>query len=215
MRPGRAEYVADGAIHAAAILGAGLAGVTMIRLVPFAERPELAAAVLVYLATMLALAVASTLYNMIPGTTPHPFFQRLDHACIYLMIAGTYTPFCLFVIPAPWGVALLATVWSLAFVGAAARLAGWPLPDHVGTWLYLAKGWLVLLVLPPLLANLSGHGLVLLLTGGLLYTVGVAFYRWQTLPFRRAIWHGFVFGAATCHFFAVLHGVVLAQVAPA
>lgn len=215
MRPGRAEYLADGAVHAAALLGAGLAGVTLVRLVPLGERPDLAAALLVYLTPMLGLAIASTLYNLRPGASASSFFQRLDHACIYLMIAGTYTPFCLFVIPPPWGVGLLATVWSLALAGAGLRLGGWAMPDRVATWLYLAKGWLVLLVLPLLLANLSGSGLLLLLIGGVLYSAGVVFYRWHGLPFRRAIWHGFVFGAATCHFFAIVHGVVLADIRPA
>ncbi len=211
----RGEYVADAIVHVAALVGAGIACFVLLRLVATAQRPELAIAVGIYLSGLTALAVASTLYNVTHGTAPTAVFQRIDHACIYIMIAGTYTPFCLLVIPAPWGGLLLLAVWALAVLGAAFRLAGVSVSDSLGTALYLATGWLVLLALPPLIANISGDGLVLLIGGGLLYTLGVVFYRWDGLPYRRAIWHGFVFAGATCHYFAVLNDVVLAHVSRA
>ena len=126
------------------------------------------------------------------------------------MIAGTYTPFTVIRFPGLWAISMTAIIWSLALVGVAGKLF---LPS-VGkkAWIafYIIMGWLVLVALPPLVRTVPLAGRVLLVIGGAVYTVGVAFYVWEKLPFRRAVWHGFVMAAAALHYSAVLTGVVFA-----
>ena len=153
--------------------------------------------------------LASAAYNL-ASPRRRPLLRRLDHAAIFLMIAGSYTPFTTQRLTGAWAWGMTAAVWTLALAGAAGKLF---LPGlGKGFWvvLYLALGWVALIAVRPLLADVSILALALLAAGGLIYSLGVIVYLRKTLPFRRAIWHGFVTAAAATHFVAILTGVVLA-----
>jgi hemolysin III len=132
----------------------------------------------------------------------------LDHVAIFLLIAGTYTPFMLVSLQGAWGWSLLGVVWSLAVVGIALRLLLNGRAHGLMVITYLAMGWVVIVAIKPLVATLAVGGLVLLVAGGVAYSVGVIFYKWRALPYNHAIWHVFVMVGAALHFFAVLFYVI-------
>jgi hemolysin III len=162
----------------------------------------------IYGATQILLYTASTLYHSIPLPRAKAVLRVFDHSAIYLLIAGTYTPFTLVNLHGPWGWALFGIVWGLAILGIA--LQGILIQHHA--WLsaapYVAMGWAALAGLQPLLETVAPGGLALLLAGGLAYTVGCIFYVWKKLPYHHAIWHVFVLAGSACHFFAVLFYVI-------
>jgi hemolysin III len=148
---------------------------------------------------------ASTLYHALPVGGAKRVFRVLDHSAIYLLIAGTYTPFTLGALRGPWGWALLGTIWTLAVFGILAKSTlGFRFPQ-LSTVLYLAMGWLVLIAIRPLVVHVSPAGLVWLFAGGVCYTAGVAFYATDTrLRYGHALWHVFVVAGSACHVAAVL-----------
>ncbi|MGM1050888.1 MAG: PAQR family membrane homeostasis protein TrhA [Pseudomonadota bacterium] len=161
-----------------------------------------------YSTTLVLLYTASTLYHSVRHPRRKRLLQLLDHCAIYLLIAGTYTPFLLVNLRGPTGWTLFAVIWSLALAGIACKLA-WP---HRFTALrvsiYLVMGWLILFAGDELVARLSDTGLTLLVAGGVTYTLGVAFYAISAIPFNHAIWHLFVVVGSTCHYFAVYTSVL-------
>lgn len=159
---------------------------------------------------LLAMLVASAVANHHLGVRGEGLLwrERFDHAAIFLMIAGTYTPFTLTVLAGPWGYGLLGFVWTLALAGAALKLTG-RLGYGASISLYLLIGWSILPALEPLVAGLSGSPLALLVAGGVVYSAGVVVFLCSRLPFHTAIWHGMVMTAAGCHYAAVLLGVVV------
>ena len=166
----------------------------------------------IYGATQILLYTASTLYHSIPLPRAKEVLRHFDHAAIYLLIAGTYTPFTLVNLRGPWGWSLFGIVWSLAVIGIATQ----PILIRQRRWLtavpYVLMGWVVVIGIKPLLETVAPGGLVLLVSGGLAYTIGAIFYAWKRIPFNHAIWHGFVLAGSICHFFAVLFYVIpLAQ----
>ncbi|MGM0983088.1 MAG: PAQR family membrane homeostasis protein TrhA [Pseudomonadota bacterium] len=156
-----------------------------------------------YGASLVLLYTVSTLYHGVSHPRLKHLFQLLDHCAIYLLIAGTYTPFLLVNLRGPTGWTLFAAVWSLALVGIAFKLA-WP---HrfaaLRVAIYLVMGWLIVFAGDELAARLSDTGLSLLVIGGVTYTLGVVFYAIRAIPFNHAIWHLFVMGGSTCHYLAV------------
>lgn len=159
--------------------------------------------------TLVALYAASTLYHSLPPGRAKEVFRRLDHAAIFLLIAGTYTPFALVTIGGDWGLGLFLFVWAVGLVGIGLKLF---LPhrfERLSIVAYLVMGWTIIFALGPLLSSASLAGLILLAAGGLLYSVGVIFHLWERLRFQNAIWHGFVVAAAACHFAAVITDVAL------
>jgi hemolysin III len=162
--------------------------------------------------TLVLLYVASTLYHSIPVPRVKQALRMLDHAAIYLLIAGTYTPFCLVSLRGPWGWSLLGVVWGLALVGVASRAALSKRLPAVSVAVYVLMGWAVLVAAGPLRRQLSSGGLTLLVAGGVLYTAGLAFYGWRRLPYHHAVWHAFVLGGSVLHFFAVLLYVIPARI---
>ena len=155
--------------------------------------------------TLVLLYGASTLYHAVPAGEAKRVLRVLDHGAIYLLIAGTYTPFMLGALRGPVGWTLLVCIWALAVIGILAKcLYRFRFP-RLSTALYLGMGWLIVLALRPLLAHVAPTGLALLVAGGLMYTGGVAFYSTDArVRYGHAIWHGFVAAGSACHFFAVL-----------
>jgi hemolysin III len=159
-------------------------------------------------ATLILSYTTSTLYHSLPLPNIKPLLRALDHSAIFLLIAGTYTPFLLVNLRGVWGWSLFGVIWSVAIAGVVLRLV-WKGRHHgVIVSLYVAMGWAVLVAIKPLLENLATGGLVLLASGGVVYTLGVAFYAWRRLPYSHAIWHMFVLGGSALHFFAILFYVV-------
>lgn len=207
--PNRAERAADCWAHIAGLAGGAVGGLILLGLALGLGRWGEAAAVGVYGACLVAMFAFSAAYNF-AGPRASPVLRRFDHAAIFLMIAGSYTPFTTQRLTGAWAVGMTGAVWALALAGAAGKLF---LPGlGKGFWvaLYLALGWVALAAIKPLMATVSGAALVLMLIGGLIYSAGIPFYLAKTLPFRRAIWHGFVVIAAATQYAAVLVGVVLA-----
>jgi hemolysin III len=158
--------------------------------------------------TMILLYTASTLYHSIPWQGAKAVLRILDHSAIFLLIAGTYTPFTLVSLRGPWGWSLFVTIWGLAVAGI---ILGVFLPERL-KWLtlvmYIAMGWAVVVATKPMLSAVAPGGLWLLLAGGLCYTCGIPFYIKQTIPFNHAIWHLFVLAGTVFHFFAILLYVI-------
>jgi hemolysin III len=161
----------------------------------------------VFGATLVALYSASTLYHAVPHPRAKGVLRALDHSAIFLLIAGTYTPFTLVTLRGPWGWSLFAVVWGLAVSGIALRLALGRRPTALFVGLYLGMGWCVVVAAKPLLAAVPPGGIALLAAGGLAYSSGVVFYLWRRLPYHHAIWHAFVLAGSTFHYLAVLRYV--------
>ncbi len=159
-------------------------------------------------ATLVLSYLTSTLYHSIPLEKTKRILRTLDHSAIFLLIAGTYTPFMLVNLRGPWGWAIFGAVWGIALTGIILKTTIFGKIRFVSTALYLLMGWIVIVAIKPLLAVMEQGGLQLLLCGGLAYTAGVIFYLWKKLPFNHAIWHLFVIAGSCCHFFAVLFYVI-------
>ncbi len=202
----RGEEVANGVTHA---LGAVLSLVGLVVLALSAIRGGHARSIvacLVFGAALVFLFSVSTLYHSVDSgrLRAKAMLRVLDHSAIFLLIAGTYTPFTVVSLGGAWGWSLFAVVWGLAVVGIALRLVLRHRPTTLFMALYLAMGWSVLVAEKPLVAALVPGGIALLAAGGAAYTVGVVFYLWHRLPYGHAIWHGFVLAGSACHFAAVL-----------
>jgi hemolysin III len=153
--------------------------------------------------SLLLLYSSSTLYHFFTSPRWKARFQSLDHACIYLLIAGSYTPFTLITLKGPWGWSLFTAVWAMAIGGVCMKTLGKGKKDHwISTALYLLMGWLIVVAFGPLLRNLPLAGVWWLAAGGLAYTLGVVFFAWRRLPFHHAIWHLFVLCGSICHVMA-------------
>ena len=201
----RGEEIANSASHG---LGLAAALAAMPILIVAAARAGSAAnivAACIFATSMVLLYLSSTLYHAVPGARIKRLFQKLDHGAIYLLIAGTYTPFTLGVLHGAWGWTLFGVVWGLAGIGLVLKAVDRLAHPLVSTGLYLLMGWLVLIAIRPLTALLPSAGLIWLVAGGLAYTIGVVFYladsRWR---YSHFVWHLFVIAGTTCHFFAVL-----------
>lgn len=208
-----AEFVADGAIHVVGVCLGAAATVVLAATLWNSGDAARQLTVMVYAACLMAMLVCSALYNMFAHDQKTGIFRRLDHAAIFLMIAGTYTPLAAMIIGGWTGGILLAVVWTGAVTGALVKLLHLSGLDKLSVPIYLGLGWVVVFAVNPLMEKASTFGFQMILAGGLLYTIGTAFYAWKRLPFQNAIWHAFVLAAAVCHFTAVFHDVALARAA--
>jgi len=163
----------------------------------------------VYGASLIALYSASTLYHAVLSPRLKRALRVFDHSAIYLLIAGTYTPFLLLNLRGPWGWAIFGVIWGLAVAGVFFKLRFVDRVPRLSTALYLAMGWLVIIAAKPVLAHVPLTILLWLLAGGLFYSIGVIFYAWKRLPYNHAVWHLFVLAGSTCHYFAVLRSVLV------
>lgn len=159
-------------------------------------------------AALILCFTTSTLYHSVQAERIKHLLRTLDHTAIFLLIAGTYTPFLLVNLRGPWGWSLFAVIWGLTFAGIALRLFLKGRLHGLVVSIYIAMGWIVVVAIQPMLERVGTGGLILLAAGGLAYTTGVIFYKWRRLPYNHAIWHGFVLAGAALHFFAVLFYVI-------
>jgi hemolysin III len=159
-------------------------------------------------ATLVLLYTASTLYHSARSPRLKHVFKIVDHSCIYLLIAGTYTPFTLVTLQGSWGWTLFALIWALAAAGIAFQIFFVYRFKILATIAYVLMGWLAVFAVKPLIDALPAGGFAWLLAGGIVYTLGALFYLLKKLPYNHAIWHLFVLGGSTCHYFAVLLYVV-------
>jgi hemolysin III len=158
--------------------------------------------------TLVLLYTASTLYHSFQNQKLKHVFKILDHSCIYVLIAGTYTPFLLVTIRGVVGWSMFALVWSLTALGVIFKIFFIHRFKIISTIAYVLMGWLIIFAIKPLFQVLPGAGLFWLVCGGLAYTLGTIFFVWNKLPFNHAIWHLFVLAGSVCHFFAVMFYVI-------
>lgn len=156
-----------------------------------------------YGGSMILLFLASTLYHAIPSPRAKVWLKKFDHCAIYLLIAGTYTPFLLVGLDSPLARGLMIVIWSLALLGILFKLTFAHRFKVLSLVTYLTMGWLSLIVIYQLATRLSVGGVTLLAAGGLVYSLGVIFYVSKRIPYNHAIWHGFVLGGSICHFLAI------------
>ena len=198
-----AERITDGIVHAVGIC-AGLIAVTVMMIAAVSSLPfEATLSLAVYGIAMLAMFGCSAAYHLIPTQAWKGTLRRLDQAAIFLKIAGTYTPFALIKMGGVAGYALLSSVWAIALLGVAGKMLLRSTWDRPAIALYLALGWAGLLALQPLSASVTPSVLALLALGGVLYSIGVIFHVWESLPHQNTIWHLFVLAGTSCHFLAV------------
>ncbi|MFM2588479.1 hemolysin III family protein [Vibrio sp. TBV020] len=157
----------------------------------------------IYGSSMILLFLASTLYHAIPNPSAKRALKTFDHCAIYLLIAGSYTPFLLVALRTPLAVGLMAVIWGIALFGIVMKVAFVYRFKKLSLVTYLTMGWLSLIVIYQLAMSLSVEGLTLLAAGGVIYSLGVIFYVAKRIPYNHAIWHGFVLAGCACHFFAI------------
>ena len=197
----RAERLSDAGVHVAGLVAVAV-GVPALVTLAVGLRGDLPAVLgaAVYGATLFAMILCSALYHMVPRPGWKGVLRRLDHSAIYWKIAGTYTPFTVL---SGQGAGLLAGLWGAAAFGTALRVFAAGRFRWLALSLYLAMGWAGLVAGWPMLETLSGSVLALIVTGGVLYTVGMVFFLLESLPFHNTIWHGFVLAASLLFFVAV------------
>lgn len=203
------ERAADRAVHVAGLI-LGLAGAAiLLGIAARSTSPMVLAASLIYSASLIGMLICSTVYHHSTSSAYRTFLRRLDHAAIFILIAGTYTPFTTCRLHGAWAIALTAAVWAGALGGAAVKLFGPLRSSGLSTTAYIALGWIGVIALRPILAAVDPLSLILIAVGGVIYSLGAAVHRWRSLRFHNAIWHAMVVIAASCQYAAVLRGVVL------
>ncbi len=199
------EEIANSVTHGAALMGS-IAAIPVL-VIAAANRHDIWQIVggTIFGVTLVLLYLCSTLYHALPVGRAKGLLRKLDHSAIYLLIAGSYTPFTLGALRGPWGYTLLSTIWTLAALGIVAKFTlGFRFP-RLSTLFYLGMGWLIIIALHPLIAHVSPTGIAWLAAGGLCYTGGVVFYVSDNrLKYGHALWHLFVVAGSSCHFIAIL-----------
>jgi hemolysin III len=197
------EEIANSISHGTGFLGA-LIGFPILVLGAIPQGAAAAVGAGVFASTMALLYLTSTLYHALAPNRAKRLFRVLDHGAIYLLIAGTYTPFTLGVLRGPWGWTLFGIIWALAVAGVVLKSVGGVRHPRLSTALYLGMGWLILVAALPLWRVMPAWGLFWLVAGGLFYTAGVGFYA-ARMRYAHFVWHLFVLAGSACHFIAVLY----------
>jgi len=207
--PTAAAKCADLVVHVVGLTLGLVGGIVLLAMAVRAGSITEVVGVSIYAAGVLAMLGFSTAYNFAKAQY-RPLLRRLDHAGIFLMIAGSYTPFTIHNLKGPWAWGMTIAVWSIAATGVTLKLVLPRMDRRLSVALYLALGWLIVIAVKPMIDNVTWVALLLLAAGGVVYSTGVIFYVNKRLKFARAIWHGHVVAAAAAHWTAVLLGVVLA-----
>ena len=202
------EELASSIIHGVGIVLSIAALATLVAFAALHGNALTVVACAVFGTSLVLLYTASTLYHSISVAAAKPALRALDHIAIYVLIAGTYTPFTLIALPGAWGWSLFVAVWTLALVGSALELGLLKRYHKLAVLLYVGMGWIGMVAFEPLSKHLQVGGVALLLAGGLAYTLGVPFYLWRRLPYHHALWHVFVLAGSALHFLAVLLYVI-------
>jgi hemolysin III len=205
-----AEHTADLVVHVVGLTLAAVGGIVLAILSAIYGGSGAAFATAVYALCLVAMLTCSTVYNLTRPGKARPVLRRLDEAAIFLMIAGSYTPFTTLRFEGPWAIGFTLVVWIIAFAGVAAKLVAPRISDAFWSGVYVVFGWLAVLALKPMIDTVHPIALGLLVLGGVIYTAGVFVFISPNVKYRRAIWHGFVVAGAGVHWAAVLVGVVLA-----
>ena len=203
-----AEEVAHSATHGAGLLLSIAGLVILIVLASTNGNAWHVVSVTIFGTTLVILYGASTFYHAWPKHRLKQLFRTFDHSAIYLLIAGTYTPFTLVNLRGGWGWALFGVVWGLAVFGIVLESVAARRMKVLSVTLYVGLGWLVAIAVKPLLESVPAGGLILLLSGGMAYTGGVVFYAWRKIPFNHTFWHVFVVAGSVCHYMAVVLYVI-------
>lgn len=204
----RREEIANAVLHGlGAALGVAALAVLVVQSALYGTAWHVVASA-VYGASLILLYLSSTLYHALPGPRAKRVFEIFDHAAIYILIAGTYTPFALVTLRGPWGWTIFGVVWALAAAGIVVQAVFPGRLRGLMTGLYLAMGWIVVVAFKPLMDVLAPAGIAWLLAGGLVYSAGVFFYYKKRFAYSHAVWHVFVLGGSVCHFFGILFHVV-------
>jgi hemolysin III len=205
----RHELAADCIIHILGIAGGSVGGATLVALIAARGDWLELGALLIYAVGIVAMFGCSAAYNLARTSRWRAALQRCDHAAIFVMIAGTYTPFTLLRLDGAWSWGLTTAVWSIAGIGVLIKLCRGCDLRYASAAPYLLLGWIGIIAIDPLFRSLGWETLALIGLGGALYMIGVGFHIWHRLPFQNAIWHAFVLAAASVHYAAVVYGVVL------
>ena len=206
----RREIVADAVVHAIGLVAAGVGAVVLLGFVLHGGAYGALPAVALYTLGLFVMLGCSCAYNLAPASPRKERLRQFDQAGIFLMIAGTYTPFTTLSLGGPWAIGLTSFVWLAAIAGAGLKLFFPRRFDRLTIAAYLALGWAGGIAVAPLLDALGVTTLALIAVGGVLYSVGVIFHLAERLPFQAAIWHGFVVAAAGVHYAAVLRALTAA-----
>ncbi len=197
------EEIANSISHGVGFLAAvAVTPVLIVKALPAGAASIVGASI--FGATMMVLYLASTLYHAFPQSRTKRVFKIFDHGAIFLLIAGTYTPFTLGVLQGAWGWTLFGIVWSLAILGVVLKSTAGAGSGKLSTALYLAMGWLAVLAVKPLWLNMPAWGLIWLLAGGVMYSAGVLFFMADKIRYTHFVWHLFVLAGTACHVIAVL-----------
>ena len=205
------DLAADRIIHMMGTLAGVLGSAILLGVAAGVADQSTFLASLVYSVCLVTMLGCSAAYNLGSNASRQEFLRQLDHAAIFMMIAGTYTPFTMCRLHGVWAIGITAAVWTGAVTGAVMKLICPRRIERVSIVAYLALGWMILVAMRPMLSSVDVRTAVLIGVGGLLYSAGVGFHLWRALPFQKAIWHSFVLVAASCHYAAILGGVVLAR----
>lgn len=201
----RAEEIANSVSHAFGLMAAFVGAPFLILNSARHDNRAFMVGASIFCATIVFLYLASTLYHVLPRGKAKHVFRLIEHSAIFLLIAGTYTPFTLGVLHGVWGWTLLAVIWGLAILGVLLKAYYQASLPVLFTCLYLLMGWLIVVAIDPLIDRVPTEGLLLLLGGGLAYTVGVAFFATDSrLKYGHFIWHLCVIAGTMFHYFAVL-----------
>ncbi|AHM60613.1 hemolysin III family channel protein [Flammeovirgaceae bacterium 311] len=197
------EEIANALTHGIGILAGATAGAVLITLAALYGDVWQIVSASVFVAALVLLYTASTLYHAIQHGVAKARLKVFDHCAIFILIAGTYTPFTLVSLKGPWGWSLFGVVWGLALLGVVFKLFFTGRYEKLSTAIYIAMGWMVLIAMKPLLDALPLQAFLWLLAGGLFYTAGTYFYHQEKMRYAHAVWHLFVLGGSICHFVAV------------
>jgi hemolysin III len=207
--PTRVEKAADGVVHAVGMVAALIGGGLLVAVALVNRGVPMATASAIYALCLMAMLAASAVYNLTRPSRARRILRRIDEAAIFLMIAGSYTPFTMKLLPPQFALLATVVIWIAALTGAAGKVL-WPrLSDRAWCAIYLAFGWLAVLVVGPAVPTLPAAAIGLLVVAGVTYSAGVLLYLNHALPFRRALWHACVVLGAAGHYGAILVGLLL------
>jgi hemolysin III len=200
----KGEEIANAITHG---IGAALAIAALVLLIVFSAMKGTVWHVVsfsIFGATLVILYLESTLYHSLTNKKVKRLFRKFDHMSIFLLIAGTYTPFCLTILRGTMGWIMFAIVWGSTIVGIVLKAFLTGKKDKLSTILYVVMGWLIVIAIKTMYLSMTFSGFLFLVIGGLLYTVGALFYSWDKLRYNHGVWHLFVIGGSVCHFFSVM-----------